>query len=101
MCYSRVWARFEDLPIQGWDFGPKASRSVLLSRLSSCPLPKPHLVFIDRTKVWNTDPSRIEDTDAGEEVFRLSGRYVKPAVARWDGWHLVVGYDSGEVLSKS
>ena len=95
---SRVWARFKDSPIQGWDFGSKASRPVLLSRLFSCPLSKPHLAFIDRTAVWDTDPSRIVNADTGGEVFRLSGRYGKPTVARWDGWHLVAGYGSGEVL---
>ena len=96
--YSRVWARFKDSGIQGWDFGSNAPQPVLLSGLFSCPLQNPHLVFIDRTEVWNTDPSRIEDTDTGGDVFRLSGRYAKPTVARWDGRHLVAGYNSGEVL---
>ena len=75
--WSRVWARFKDSPIQGWDFGPKDSRPILLSGLFSCPLPRPRFAFIDHTEVWNIDPSGIVDTDAGREVFRLSGRYWK------------------------
>jgi hypothetical protein len=43
-------------------------------------------------------PSRIEDAFTREEVFRLSGRYRKPTIARWDGRSLVAGYRSGEVL---
>ena len=100
VCYSRVWVRFKDSdsPIQGWDFGSNSLRPVPLSSTFSFPLPRPHLAFIDRTETWYTGPSRIEDTETGEEVFRLSGRYGKPTVARWDGRHLVAGYDTGEVL---
>ena len=85
---------FEDLQIQGWDFGFPGSNPV---PLSNTPLDKPHLCFIG-TKKQNTSSSRIEDTVTGKVAFQLSGRYARPNRARWDGRYLVAGYKSGEVL---
>jgi len=97
---SRAWVRFEDSRIQGWDFGSTgpSTTSVPLPSSSPPPIPRHRLDFIDRTASWHTEPSRIEDTVTGEEVFRLSGKYKKPNVARWDGRYLVGGYESGEVV---
>ena len=97
---SRAWVRLEDSHVQGWDFGTTGSSKspVPLPSSSLPPMPIHRLDFIDRTGSWHTEPSRIEDTVTGEEVFRLSGKYKKPSVARWNGRYLVAGYESGEVL---
>jgi WD40 repeat protein len=92
---SMIWVRSRDSRIRGWDFGRAGSSPFPVSDL---PLPRHQLDFIDRPGDWNTDLSKIEDAVTGEEVFRLSGRYEKPTVARWDGRYLVAGYHSGEVL---
>jgi WD40 repeat protein len=95
---SRVWVRFGDSRVKGWDFWPAGSSPIPLSGLSLLLIPGRRLEFIDCTGARNTDPSRIRDTVTGKEVFRLSGRYRKPTVARWDGRYLVAGYKYGEVL---
>jgi WD40 repeat protein len=92
---SRIWVRSEDSRSRGWEFGSVDSSPVPLPDSS---LPKHDLDFIDRAREWNTDTSMIVDTVTGEEVFRLSGRYGRPAVGRWDGRYLVAGYASGAVL---
>jgi len=92
---SKVWVHFKDLPTQGWDFGTADSSPTPLSDTSP---ERPHLDFIDGTKGWNTNPSRVEDTVAGKEVFHLPKKIAEPVVSQWDGQHLVAGYDSGEVF---
>jgi WD40 repeat protein len=92
---SRIWVRYGYSGIRGWDFGSAFRPPVSTSNLAP---PRCDLDFIDHTRDQDTEPSRIEDTVTGEEVFRLSGRYRKPLVARWDGRYLVAGYRSGEVL---
>ena len=91
---SRVWVSFEDSKTEGWDFGLSGSAPISLSNVSS---DKPHLCFIG-TMQQDTSPSRVEDTVTRKEVFRLSGRYAMPEVARWDSQYLIAGYTSGEVL---
>ena len=91
---SRVWVYFKDLQVHGWDFGFPEFTPVPLSNPSP---DRPHLCFIG-TELQNTSPSRIEDPSTRKVVFQLYRRYAKPWVARWDGRHLVAGYESGEVL---
>ena len=91
---SRVWVYFKDSQIHGWDFGLPDSTPIPLFGTSA---DRPHLTFIG-TEYQHISPSRIEDTVTGREVFQLSGRYIKPLVARFDGKNLVAGYESGEVL---
>ena len=91
---SRIWVYFEDSHTQGWDFGVPGSTPLLLSTMFP---DRPHLYFIG-TELQDVGSSRIEDTITGKEILQLSGRYVKPRVARWDGQYLVAGYESGEVL---
>ena len=91
---SRVWACLKDSQIQGWKI---VSSDLTPVPLSNTPPNGPLLRFIG-TRRQNTNPSRIENTLTGKEVFQLPGRYAKPEVARWDGRYLVAGYDSGEVL---
>ena len=97
---SRAWVRFEGSRIQGWDFVSTSSSTspVPLPSSSQSLMPSHRLDFIDRTAIWHFVPSRIGDTVTGEEVFRLSGKYGGPSVARWDGRYLVAGYRSGEVV---
>jgi len=92
---SRIWVRFNDLSVQGWDFGIPESSPI---PLSNEPPSRYRLDFTDGTREWNTGPSRIKDAATGKEVFRLSGRYAKPDRALWGGRYLVAGYHSGEVI---
>ena len=92
---SKIWVHFKDSPTQGWDFGISDSSPTLLSNTSP---DKPQLDFIDSTKGWNKNPSRIEDTVTGKVVFHLPKRYADPLVSQWDGQYLVAGYESGEVM---
>jgi WD40 repeat protein len=90
---SKIQVYSEDLSIQGWDFGVSGSSPVQLSNTSS---ESPHLNFIK--SYWRDDPSRIKDTITGKYVFQLPGRYAHTHATRWDGQHLVAGYESGEVV---
>ena len=92
---SRIWVQYGASSIKGWDFGPLNSSPIPLS--STFPN-RPHLDFIFCREWVDTDPSRMEDTITGKEVFQLVGRYAKPLDAKWDGRYLVAGYRSGEVL---
>ena len=91
---SKVWACFIDSQIQGWDFGLLGSTPVLLSNTSP---DRSYLHFVG-TRQQHLSSSRIEDTNTGQEVFRLHGRHAVPSKARWDGRYLIAGYESGEVL---
>ena len=85
---SKIWVCFKDLSVQGWDFEISDSSPIPLSDMAPDRL---HLHYLP-------GQSRIVDTVIGQEVFRLSGRYVRPSCIQWDGWYLATGYDSGEVL---
>ena len=89
---SKIWVHFEDLQIQGWDFGIPCLTPILLS---NTPPDKPCLGFIKGT---DTGPPKIQDTVTGKEVFWLCGRHAKPALTQWDGRYLIAGYGSGELL---
>ena len=92
---SRILVRFGESLVQGWDFGAPGSTPIQFSKTSS---DRPHLNFIDIRKWSRNSPVRIEDSITGKEVFQLRGRYAKPSATQWDGQHLIIGYDSGEVL---
>ena len=87
---SKVCVYTESQP-QWWDFGDIGSTP---TQLSNIPLNR-HLLHFGKGR---DSPSRIEDMATGKEVFQLSGRYKNPSDIQWDGWYLVAGYDSGEVL---
>ena len=90
---SKIWVCFKDSSTQGWDFGISGSSPIPLSHT----LPdRPHLS--SHGNRWGTSLSIIKDTVTGKEVFRLVGRYAKLDEVQWDGWYLVAGYESGEVL---
>ena len=88
---SRVWVYPQGSQTQGWDFG---SQSLTPMSLSNAPLSKPCLDFIRCGQEEPIGLSRIKNVVTGEEVIRLSG----PTIVRWDGWFLIAGYQSGEVL---
>ena len=92
---SRVWVHFPRIKTQGWDFGTPGSSPV---QLSNIPPGKPHLHFIDGTRMLQFGSSRVEHTATGKEVLRLAGRFAKPLNALWDGRYLVAGYETGEML---
>ena len=92
---SKIWVYFQDSPTKVWDFGVPGMPSVPLSNVSPH---RPRLDLFDGTKRQNTSPSKVRDTVTGKEVFQLHGKYSNPVMTQWDGWYLVVGYRSGEVL---
>ena len=85
---SRIWVWLKDSSTQGWDFGVLGSSPVPLSNPS---IERPCLDLIPN--LW-----KIKDTVTGRNIFQLSGGYANVNAAQWDGWYLVVGYQSGEVL---
>ena len=92
---SRVCVYFPNSLTQGWDFGTSGPSPV--------PLPntfpeEPHLEFIGGADWWYEGQSWLKDTTTGQEVFQLFGRYARPCEVQWDGWYLVVGYRSGDML---
>jgi len=89
---SRVWIHYLQSEHQGWDFGTQDSPPI---QLSNMPSDKFHLAD---TLLWDTSLSRIKDTDTGQVVFYLSGRFAKPTVVQCDGCYLAAGYNSGEIL---
>ena len=91
---SRIWVQFQDLSIQGWDFGIPGSSPVPLSNIS---INRPHLDLVGGTG-WRNGWARVKDTVTGKEVFQLCGRYAKPTRVHWDGQYLAAGYKSGEVI---
>ena len=91
---SKIWVRGSSL-LQGWDFG---TSDPLPIPLSSTALNRPRLDLVDGHRWWAIRPNKVKDVVTGEEVFQLSGRYGEPYDVQWDGWYLVAGYQSGEVL---
>jgi len=92
---SIIWIRLKDSSIQGWDFGISGSPPTQSSDVSAR---RPLLDFIGGASWQTKDPCWIKDTATGKELFQLSGRYAEPKEVQWDGWYLVAGYGSGEVL---
>ena len=91
---SRIWIRFKDLPINGWDFEPLGSPPTLLS---NTPLERPYLDFIDGTE-WGTGHYQVKNTVTGKEIFRLSDEYTSLYHVKWDGQYLVAEHFNGEFL---
>ena len=87
---SRVWVHSPLSEPLGWDFGTSDSPPV---QLSNSPL-----LLAKNSKLWDVTQSRIKDAVTGRVVFQLAERFVNPVDAQWDGYYLVAGYNSGEVL---
>ena len=92
---SKVW--LSGTNHMGWEFG---GPGVSPLPLSDNEFPdQPRLDFVDQSTQNGIRPAWIQDTGTGNLVFRLPERYMKPSTKmRWDGWHLVVGCPSGEVV---
>ena len=88
----RVWVSFKYSNTQGWDFGIPGSAPIILSNEL---LPSPHLDFIHGS---TTNPPRVNAIVTGKEIFQLPRRYEKPTKIQCDGWYLVAGYKSGDLL---
>jgi len=86
---TRVWIHYPQSEYQGWDFGTPGSSPIQLPSM-----PTLHL----SPMVWNTSQSGIKDIVTGKVVFQLSGRFAKPTVVQCDGYYLVAGYSSGDIL---
>ena len=77
---------------QGWDFGTPDSSPVQLPNML------PAKLYLNSTKLWNTNLSKIKDTVTGKTVFQLSGRFANPDYVQCDGCYLAAGYNYGELL---
>jgi WD40 repeat protein len=90
---SKVWVQSGDLTPKGWDFGILGSPPIPLSNLSP---DRPCFDFIHTVPCGGL--SFVKNTVTGKEIFRLSGKHIKPYCVRWDGQYLVAGYYDGEVV---
>ena len=86
---SKVWACYSGPKYQGWDFGIQGSSPVQLSNIPTLP---------NSSILWNPKLSAIEGPVSGKVVFQLSGSLAKPVCVKCDGYYLVAGYESGELL---
>jgi len=92
---SRVGVLIEDAQIWWWDFGITGSSPISLPSTS---IDRPHLVFVRGSRGQKNRTPCVKNSLTGKEVFQLSGTYVNPYVDHFDGWYMVAGYQSGEVL---
>ena len=86
----KVWAYWPQSECQGWDFGIPGSLPAQLSTIPTLP-PKSSML-------WNPSLSMIKDAVTGKVLFQLSGRFANPTSVQCDGYYLVAGYESGEIL---
>ena len=103
----RAWVCYDELQMQGWDFGIPGPTPLLLSCMPPNPN-RPYLDFVD-------SPPRIENTVTGKEVLRLPWRYgkghpaitgefqqpeshMKEGMVQCDGQYLIACYNPREVL---
>jgi len=77
---------------QGWDFGVPDSSPVKLSH------ELPDMLYLNETKQWETETSRMKDVVTGKVVFQLPGRFGKTTHVQLGGQYLVASFKSGEVL---
>ena len=77
---------------QGQNFGVSGSTPIKLSGRY------PDKLYLDDTKVWETNMSRVKDTVTGKVVFQLPESFGKAIHVQWAGQYLVVSFMSKEVL---
>ena len=86
---SKVWVHWPQSEYKGWDFGTLGSSPVQLSNMPT---------LCNGSMLWDPSQTRIKNAVTGEVVFQLSGRFVSPVDVQCDGFYLVAGYQSGEML---
>jgi hypothetical protein len=86
---SKVWAHWPQSKYQGWDFGIPGSSPVQLSNIPTLP---------NGRMLWNPRQTKIKSAATGQVVFQLPERFAKPVDVQCDGFYLVAGYESGEIL---
>jgi len=87
---SKVWAYWPQSKYQGWDFGTPGSSPVQLSNIPT--------LLPNGSMLWDVSQTRIRSAITGVIVFQLPSRFAKPVSVQCDGYYLVAGYESGEVL---
>ena len=93
---SKVWVK-HSIPmicdgIRGLDFGIPGSSPV---ELFNGP---PDMLYLNHTKLWETNMSRMKDIVTGKVVFQLPGRFWKAIHVQWGGQYLVASFKQGEAL---
>ena len=86
-----VWAKALAIEYMGWDFGAPGSSTV---KLRTAP---PNELHLSDTKLWYTNPCRIEDTVTGRVVLWLPLQFGNSVDMHCDGQYLVVCFRSREV----
>jgi WD40 repeat protein len=86
---SKVWAHWPQSKYQGWDFGTPGSSTVQLSNIPTFP---------NDRMLWNPGQTEIKSAATGQVVFQLPERFENPVDVQCDGFYLVAGYRSGEIL---
>ena len=89
---SKVWVGSETIRAQGWDFGIPGSSSIELSEKL------PNKLYLNDTKLWEINMSRMKDIITGKVVFQLPERFGKLVHVQWAGQYLAASFRSGEVL---
>jgi len=88
---SKVWVA-EYAGIQGWDFGIPGSPPVGLSK------DIPDMLYLNDTKVWEINKSRVKDIVTGKVVFQLPKRFGNPGYVQWGGQYLLIFFHFDEIL---
>ena len=86
---SKIWAYWPESNYQGWDFGILNSTPIQLSGL-----PK----IFSSGAVWSLEHTKIKNIATGDVIFQLSGRFLNVTSVQCNGFYLVAGYESGEIL---
>ena len=89
---SKVWVQHTNLEYQGWDFGIQGSSPVLLHNVS------PDRYYFNHAVLWDIGISGIRNKVTGKVIFQVPKRYGRAFDAQWHRCHLVIGFESNEML---
>ena len=86
---SKVWVHCYQSGCWEWDFGISRSTPTELSGLP---------ILSNSSLLWDPSQGQIKNAVTGGVIFQLAGRFANPVDVQCDGYYLVAGYASGEIL---
>ena len=86
---SKLWAHWPQSEYQAWDFGNSGSIPIQLTGTPT---------LADGRVLWDPIQGRIKNVITGEVIFQLSGRFANPNTVQCNGFYLVAGHESGDML---